>query len=58
MPKVATIQNILDDYEEHEEKESRANGHVSIHVLIFPPPPTPKMFPFVDDEEHNDFVHH
>ena len=44
MPKVATIQNILDDYEEHEEKESRANGHVSnFHVLIFPPPP-PKCF--------------
>ena len=57
MPKVATIQNILDDYEEHEEKESRANGHVSnFHVIIYPPPP--KMFPFVDDEEHNDFVHH
>ena len=39
MPKVATIQNILDDHEEHEEKESRANGHVSnFHVLRFSPP--------------------
>ena len=47
MPKVATIQNILDDYEEHEEKESRANGHVSnFHVLIFPPPPHPKNVSF------------
>ena len=56
-PEVATIQNILDNYEEHEEKESRANGHVSnFHVLRFSPL---KMFHFVDDyEEHEDFVNH
>ena len=62
MPKVATIQNILDDHEEHEEKESRANGHVSnFHILRFPhpPPPLKKKFPFVDDyEDHEDFVNH